>query len=85
MSHNSPDTSLRVFNAIYIMGKYFKSGVGKRRLPNTYLEAFHTDLYLSADEEDVQSGNRLRHCGRNHMLRRDQGKPGVREKFLRSG
>lgn len=56
MSHNSPDTSLRVFNAIAHYGLNISRAVlasGASLTP--YLEAFHTDLYLSADEEDVQS------------------------------
>lgn len=56
MSHNSPDTSLRVFNAIAHYGLNITRAVlasGASLTP--YLEAFHTDLYLSADEEDVQS------------------------------
>ncbi len=56
MSHNSPDTSLRVFNAIAHYGLGISRAVlasGASLTP--YLEAFHTDLYLSADEKDVQS------------------------------
>lgn len=56
MSHNSPDTSLRVFNAIAHYGLNISRAVlasGASLTP--YLEAFHTDLYLSADEEDVQA------------------------------
>ncbi len=56
MSHNSPDTSLRVFNSIAHYGLDISRAVlasGASLTP--YLEAFHTDLYLSADEEDVQS------------------------------
>lgn len=56
MSHNSPDTSLRVFNSIAHYGLNISRAVlasGASLTP--YLEAFHTDLYLSADEEDVQS------------------------------
>ena len=56
MSHNSPDTSLRVFNAISHYGLNISRAVlasGASLTP--YLEAFHTDLYLSADEDDVQS------------------------------
>lgn len=55
MSHNSPDTSLRVFNTIRHYGLPITRAVlvsGASLAP--YLEAFHTDLYLSADEEDVQ-------------------------------
>lgn len=56
MSHNSPDTSLRVFNSIAHYGLDISRAVlasGASLAP--YLEAFHTDLYLSADEEDVQA------------------------------
>lgn len=56
MSHNSPDTSLRVFNAIAHYGLNISRAVlasGASLTP--YLEAFHTDLYLSADERDVQA------------------------------
>ncbi|MDE7446272.1 MAG: 5'-nucleotidase [Lachnospiraceae bacterium] len=56
MSHNSPDTSLRVFNSIAHYGLNISRAVlasGASLAP--YLEAFHTDLYLSADEEDVQA------------------------------
>lgn len=56
MSHNSPDTSLRVFNSIAHYGLNISRAVlasGASLAP--YLQAFHTDLYLSADEEDVQA------------------------------
>lgn len=56
MSHNSPDTSLRVFHSIAHYGLDISRAVlasGASLTP--YLEAFHTDLYLSADEMDVQS------------------------------
>ncbi len=55
MSHNSPDTSLRVFNTIAHYGLNISRAVlasGAFLAP--YLEAFKTDLFLSADEEDVQ-------------------------------
>jgi len=56
MSHNSPDTSLRVFNAIEYYGLDITRAVLASGAPLTpYLQAFQTDLYLSADEEDVQS------------------------------
>ncbi|MCR4990751.1 MAG: 5'-nucleotidase [Lachnospiraceae bacterium] len=56
MSHNSPDTSLRVFNAIEYYGLDITRAVLASGAPLTpYLEAFKTDLYLSADESDVQS------------------------------
>ncbi len=55
MSRNSPDTSLRVFNAIQEYGlditrAALVSGVSLA----PYLTAFKTDLFLSAYEEDVQ-------------------------------
>ncbi len=56
MSHNSPDTSLRVFNTIKHYGLAITRAVlvsGASLAP--YLTAFHTDLFLSAYEEDVQS------------------------------
>lgn len=56
MSRNSPDTSLRVFNAIAHYGLPITRSVlvsGASLAP--YLAAFHTDLFLSAYEDDVQS------------------------------
>lgn len=56
MSHNSPDTSLRVFNSIAHYGLPITRSVlasGASLAP--YLEAFGTDLFLSACEADVQS------------------------------
>ena len=56
MSHNSPDTSLRVFHSIAHYGLDISRAVlasGASLTP--YLEAFHPDLYLSADETDVQA------------------------------
>lgn len=56
MSRNSPDTSLRVFNAIKHYGLNITRAVlasGASLAP--YLEAFKTDLFLSAYEDDVQS------------------------------
>lgn len=56
MSHNSPDTSLRVFNTIAHYGLPITRSVlasGASLAP--YLEAFGTDLFLSACETDVQS------------------------------
>lgn len=55
MSRNSPDTSLRVFNAIAYYGLDITRAVlvsGASLAP--YLAAFHTDLFLSAYEDDVQ-------------------------------
>lgn len=55
MSHNSPDTSLRVFNSIKHYGLDITRAVlvsGASLAP--YLAAFHTDLFLSANQADVQ-------------------------------
>lgn len=55
MSRNSPDTSLRVFNSIKHYGLPISRAVlvsGASLAP--YLNAFHTDLFLSAYEDDVQ-------------------------------
>lgn len=55
MSRNSPDTSLRVFNAIKYYGLDITRAVlvsGASLAP--YLTAFQTDLFLSAYEDDVQ-------------------------------
>lgn len=55
MSRNSPDTSLRVFNSISCYGLPITRAVlasGASLAP--YLNAFHTDLFLSAYEDDVQ-------------------------------
>lgn len=55
MSRNSPDTSLRVFNAI----AYYRLDITRAVLVSgaalaPYLAAFQTDLFLSAYEDDVQ-------------------------------
>jgi len=55
MSRNSPDTSLRVFHSIQYYGLHITRAAlvsGASLAP--YLMAFHTDLFLSACEEDVQ-------------------------------
>lgn len=55
MSHNSPDTSLRVFNSIAHYGlPITRSVLVSGASLGPYLTAFHTDLFLSACEEDVQ-------------------------------
>ena len=56
MSQNSPDTSLRVFNA----SSHYNLDITRAVLASgasltPYLTAFNTDLFLSADELDVQS------------------------------
>lgn len=56
MSRNSPDTSLRVFRSIEYYGLNIVRAVlasGASLAP--YLDAFKTDLFLSAYEDDVQS------------------------------
>lgn len=56
MSRNSADTSLRVFHSIREYNLPITRAVlvsGASLAP--YLEAFHTDLFLSAHEDDVQS------------------------------
>lgn len=56
MSRNSADTSLRIFYSIREYGLPITRAVlvsGASLAP--YLEAFHTDLFLSAYEDDVQS------------------------------
>lgn len=55
MSRNSADTSLRVFHSIHAYGLNITRAVlagGASLAP--YLSAFKTDLFLSADEEDVE-------------------------------
>ena len=55
MSRNSADTSLRVFNSIEHYGLDITRAAlvgGGNMAP--YLEAFNTDLFLSANEEDVK-------------------------------
>lgn len=56
MSRNSADTSLRVFSSIEHYGLDITRAVlsGGENLSN-YLASFGVDLFLSADEEDVQS------------------------------
>ena len=55
MSKNSADTSLRVFNSI----DHYKLNISRAALVgggsiSPYLSSFKTDLFLSANEEDVQ-------------------------------
>lgn len=55
MSRNSADTGLRIFNSIRHYGLDITRAAlvsGASLAP--YLSAFNTDLFLSADEEDVQ-------------------------------
>ncbi len=55
MSKNSADTSLRIFNSIEEYGLDISRAalVGGNSIA-PYLDAFKTDLFLSANEEDVQ-------------------------------
>ncbi len=56
MSRNSADTSLRVFNSISYYGLEITRAVLASGAPlASYLNAFKTDLFLSAYEDDVQS------------------------------
>lgn len=55
MSKNNADTSLRIFNSI----EYYNLGITRAALVGgeniaPYLSAFKTDLFLSANERDVQ-------------------------------
>lgn len=55
MSRNSADTSLRIFNSI----EYYDLDITRAALVggasiSPYLNAFNTDLFLSANEDDVQ-------------------------------
>lgn len=56
MSRNSGDTSLRIFNSI----KHYELDITRAALTGgaslaPYLQAYKVDLFLSADENDVQS------------------------------
>lgn len=55
MSKNSADTSLRIFNSIKHYGLDISRAalVGGKSI-SPYLDTFRTDLFLSANEEDVQ-------------------------------
>lgn len=55
MSKNSADTSLRIFNSINHYGLQISRAALVGGAPiSPYLGAFRTDLFLSADEADVQ-------------------------------
>lgn len=55
MSKNSADTSLRIFNSIQYYGLDISRAALVSGMPiSPYLEAFRTDLFLSADAQDVQ-------------------------------
>jgi len=56
MSRNSADTSLRIFNSLGHYGLDITRAVLTSGAPlSPYLNAFSTDLFLSADEDDVQN------------------------------
>ena len=55
MSKNSTDTSMRIFNSINHYGLDISRAALVSGMPIApYFEAFKTDLFLSADENDVQ-------------------------------
>lgn len=55
MSRNSPDTSLRIFSSIESYGLDITRAVLSGGTPlSSYLEAFGVDLFLSANEKDVE-------------------------------
>lgn len=55
MSKNSADTSLRIFHSIEHYGLPITRAVLSSGMPLApYLSAFHTDLFLSHNEEDVR-------------------------------
>ena len=56
MSHNQADTALRIFNS----AEYYGLGISRAALTGgksitSYLKPFRTDLFLSANEADVQA------------------------------
>lgn len=56
MSRNSADTSLRIFNSIEHYGlDVRRAALAGGQSITPYLNAFKTDLFLSANEEDVQA------------------------------
>lgn len=56
MSRNSADTSLRIFNSIEHYGlDVSRAALAGGQSIAPYLNAFKTDLFLSANEEDVQA------------------------------
>ena len=73
MSRNSADTSLRIFNSI----RHYGLNISRAALAGgnsiaPYLEAFKTDLFLSANEEDVQEAINANIaagiiCSRDHL------------------
>lgn len=56
MSRNSANTSLRIFNSIEYYGLNIKrAALAGGSDISRYLDAFHTDLFLSANGEDVEA------------------------------
>ncbi len=56
MSRNSADTSLRIFRSIAAHGLGITRGALTSGQPlSRYLRAFHVDLFLSAEDEDVRA------------------------------
>ncbi|WP_378957041.1 5'-nucleotidase [Pelosinus sp. sgz500959] len=54
ISKNDPNTGLRVFNSIEKHGlEITRAAFSRGRSPYKYLQAFNTDLFLSANPEDV--------------------------------
>lgn len=55
ISRNSPDSSLRIFNSIEKYGlDITRAALTGGASAARYLQSFHTDLFLSANNEDVQ-------------------------------
>ncbi|MEH6650001.1 MAG: 5'-nucleotidase [Motiliproteus sp.] len=55
LSHNDPDTGLRVFNSIEHYGLEISRAVFLQgRSPHEYIPAFNISLFLTANEDDVQ-------------------------------
>lgn len=56
LSRNSPETGLRVFRSIRHYGlDISRAGFMTGRSPHEYIPAFNASLFLSANEDDVQS------------------------------
>ncbi|WP_371362705.1 hypothetical protein SRRS_37890 [Sporomusa rhizae] len=55
ISKNDPNTGLRVFNSIEKHGLHItRAAFTRGRTPYKYLNAFNSDLFLSANQEDVR-------------------------------
>ncbi|RDE19883.1 5'-nucleotidase [Motiliproteus coralliicola] len=60
LSHNDPDTGLRVFNSIEHYGLGIQRAVFQQgRSPHEFIPAFNISLFLSANEADVQQAMSL--------------------------